>query len=54
MMADIIIESIFEEEIFPWHQSNMVKANQTRKEYIDALKQADNGNVEPLIRFAKK
>lgn len=53
MMADIIMESIFGKEIFSWHQSNMVKANETRKEYIDALKEADNGNVKPLIEFAK-
>lgn len=53
MMADIIMESIFEKEIFSWHQSNMVKANETRKEYINALREADNGNVEPLIKFAK-
>ncbi|WP_186754201.1 mobile mystery protein B [Echinicola salinicaeni] len=53
MMADIIIESIFDKEIFSWHQSNMVKANEIRKEYIDALKKADNGKIEPLIKFAK-
>ena len=53
MMADIIIESIFGKEIFSWHQSNMVKANETRKVYINALKKADDGNVEPLIEFAK-
>lgn len=53
LMADIIMESIFEQEIFSWHQSNMVKANETRKKYIDALKQADNGNIRPLIQFAK-
>lgn len=53
MMADIIIESIFGKDIFSWHQSNMVKANEIRKKYIDALKKADNGNVEPLIEFAK-
>lgn len=53
MMADIIMESIFEKEIFTWHQSNMVKADEIKKEYIDALKKADNGNVKPLIKFAK-
>ncbi|MUH38271.1 mobile mystery protein B [Zobellia amurskyensis] len=53
MMADIIIESIFGNEIFSWHQSNMVKANEIRKEYINSLKEADNGNVKPLIDFAK-
>lgn len=52
MMADIIIESIFGRDIFSWHQSNMVKANKTRKKYIEALKKADNGNIEPLIKFA--
>ncbi|MEM6517107.1 MAG: mobile mystery protein B [Bacteroidota bacterium] len=53
MMADIIIESIFRKEIFSWHQSNMIKANETRKEYINALRKADNGNIAPLIKFAK-
>jgi len=53
MMADIIMESIFKKEIFSWHQSNMVKADETRKEYINSLKEADNGNINPLIKFAK-
>lgn len=53
MMADIIIKSIFGKEIFSWHQSNMVKANETRNEYINALRKADNGNIAPLIKFAK-
>ncbi len=53
MMADIIMESIFEKEIFSWHKSNMVKADETRKVYIEALRKADNGNINPLIDFAK-
>lgn len=53
MMADIMMESIFGNEIFSWHQSNVVKANETRKQYIKALKEADNGNINPLIEFAK-
>jgi hypothetical protein len=52
MMADIIIESIFGKEIFSWHKSNMVRADETRKEYIIALREADNGNIKPLIKFA--
>ena len=54
MIADIIMESIFGKEIFTWHQSNMVKADETRKKYIATLRQADNGNIKPLIEFAKK
>lgn len=53
LMADIIMESIFGNDIFSWHQSSMVKANETRKLYINALREADNGNVTPLIEFAK-
>ncbi len=54
LMADIIMETVFDAAIFSWHQSNMVKANDIRKEYISALKQADNGAITPLIEFAKK
>jgi Fic-DOC domain mobile mystery protein B len=53
MMADIIMESIFGNEIFSWHQSNMVKANETRNQYIKALREADKGNLKQLIEFAK-
>ena len=53
MIADIIMESIFKENVFSWHQSNMTKPNDTRKEYISALKKADNGEITPLIEFAK-
>ena len=53
MMADIIMELIFGKEIFTWHQFNMVKANETRKEYINALREADTGNITALIEFAK-
>lgn len=53
MMADIIIESIFGKDIFSWHKSNMVKADEKRKEYITALREADNGNIQPLLKFAE-
>ncbi len=53
LMADIIIESIFGKKIFSWHQSNMVKADETRKKYIKTLKEADRGNIKPLVEFAK-
>lgn len=36
-----------------WHLSNMVTANETRRQYIYALREADKGNIKPLIEFAK-
>ncbi|WP_417197709.1 mobile mystery protein B [Bizionia sp.] len=53
MMADIIMESIFGNDIFTWHQSNTVKASETRNKYIKSLREADNGNFTSLIEFAK-
>jgi Fic-DOC domain mobile mystery protein B len=53
MMADIIIEFIFDKDIFSWHKSKMVKPDETRKMYITALKEADHGNIKSLIEFAK-
>jgi Fic-DOC domain mobile mystery protein B len=53
IMADVIIESIFGEKIFSWNQSNMVKADEVRKEYIRSIREGDKGNIEPLIKFAR-
>ena len=52
LIADIIMESIFKQSNFTWHQSNMVKPDETRKNYIAALRKADKGNILPLIEFA--
>lgn len=52
IMADIIMESIFGKDPFSWNQTNMVKADQTRKNYINALREGDDGNIQPLIDFA--
>lgn len=53
LMADIIVESIFERQVFSWHFSNMVEADNTRKKYIRALRNADRGNIQPLMEFAR-
>lgn len=53
IMADIIIESIFRKEVFSWNHSNMVKPDKTRKMYIAAIREGDNGNIKPLIEFAR-
>jgi Fic-DOC domain mobile mystery protein B len=53
MMADIIMESIFGNGIFSWHQSNMVIASETRNQYIKSLREADNVNFKQLIEFAE-
>lgn len=52
LMADILIETLFKNNPFSWQQSRLTKADESRKKYIDALKEADKGNILPLIVFA--
>ncbi|MDX2432060.1 MAG: mobile mystery protein B [Bacteroides sp.] len=53
MMADIIIESIFNEKVFDRRYSSMEQADATREEYIKAIKIADKGDIEALLKFAR-
>jgi len=53
IMADIIMERVFGKEHFSWNNSNMVKPDETRKKYINAIREGDKGNIQPLIEFAK-
>ncbi len=52
-MSDIIIESIYGKKVFTWNHSNMVNADETRKKYIAAIREGDNGNIKPLLEFAR-
>jgi len=54
LMADIIIESVFGMKEFSWGNSNLVKPDNTRKKYIDSIRKADNGTIEPLLEFSRK
>jgi Fic-DOC domain mobile mystery protein B len=53
LMADLIMEKLFNATFFSWGSSNLVKATDTRKAYIKAVKMADKQDVQPLIVFAK-
>lgn len=54
IMADIIIESVFGREVFTWNNSSLVKPDNARKEYIDSIRKADNGTIDPLLEFSRK
>lgn len=53
LMGDIIIEKLFGHKPFPWGAANLSKANDTRSAYLKAVKQADQGNYQPLLDFAR-
>lgn len=53
LMADVIIDKVFGLPVFSWGAITDVKTGDSRKEYINALKAADIGNIESLIKFAR-
>ncbi len=53
LMADLIMEKLYDSNFFSWGSANLVKATETRSNYIKAVRKADNNDIEPLISFAK-
>jgi Fic-DOC domain mobile mystery protein B len=53
LMADLIMEKLYLQPILSWGSSSLVKADDKRKNYIRAIKMADNHDLHPLIDFAK-
>lgn len=53
LMADIIIEKIFKQSVFTWGAANLVQQNDSRSEYLKAVKAADKGDIAPLLVFAR-
>jgi Fic-DOC domain mobile mystery protein B len=51
LMADIIIQKIFKLPVYTWGSTS--DQTGSRSAYLKAIKIADNGNIEPLIDFAR-
>ena len=53
LCADILIHKGFKKEIFSWGANNTSDQSETRTKYLKAIYEADNGNIMPLIIFAR-
>ena len=53
LMADLIMEKLYNKPFLTWGGSSLVKSNEKRKEYINAIKMADRQDLRQLIKFAK-
>ena len=55
VMADLIVEKLFNAPSFSWGQSHSLHASNedVRSAYLTALKEADRNNYTPLIEFAR-
>jgi Fic-DOC domain mobile mystery protein B len=54
LVADILISKVFNKPVFTWGHSDLSKNNSIRKEYLEAIRKADNDDYKPLMEFARK
>ncbi|MGI9499729.1 MAG: mobile mystery protein B [Geminicoccaceae bacterium] len=52
MMADLLIRRLSGQP-FTWGGGSLVDIEELRKSYIEALREADGHNIEPLLAFAR-
>ena len=53
LIADIIVSHIFGKQIFTWSSANLNRKGEVRSKYLEAIKAADNGDIKPLVLFAR-
>lgn len=54
MIGDILVEKVLGREPFTWGNGNLVKDGDPRRAYLKAVKAADNGDIAPLLAFARR
>ena len=54
LMADIVIEKIFKQPVYTWGATNLVKKGDARTAYLNAIRAADAGDIQPLLIFARE
>jgi Fic-DOC domain mobile mystery protein B len=53
LIADLIMEKLYNRKFFSWGSANLVKATEARSNYIFAVKKADKHDIHPLMVFSK-
>jgi len=53
LMADLIAEKIFGQEVFSWGAKELSRHGKSRSTYLTALREADKGRYQPLMIFAR-
>ena len=53
LYADVLISHVFNKPIFTWGNSNLAKPGLVRGKYMKAIYSADEGDIKPLITFAR-
>ncbi len=53
LMADVIIGKVFGLPVFSWGAGDLANQSNTRTTYLNAVREADQGNIGPLLTFAR-
>jgi Fic-DOC domain mobile mystery protein B len=53
LMADIIIEKVFKQQVFSWGAASSASAHEARINYLKALREADKGEYDLLVKFSR-
>ncbi len=53
MVADIIVENIFQQPVFSWGSKSLSNENESREKYLIAIRKADKGDISFLLKFAR-
>jgi len=53
LLADVIASHIYNQPVFTWGRAGLIKPGVARRTYITALHAADNGDIIPLLDFAR-
>lgn len=53
LIADVLVEKALARPVFTWGSATLSIKGAARSAYLDALRQADSGNIAPLVAFAR-
>lgn len=53
MIADMIIEKIYQHPVFSWGGTNLSDEKDIRVQYLKAIRKADQGEFDSLLKFAR-
>jgi hypothetical protein len=53
MIADIIIEKIYNQPVFSWGGARLSEDMDIRAQYLKAMRKADKGDFELLLKFSR-
>ena len=53
LCADILVAHVFKKNVFSWGGFNLTAPGDSRKKYLKAIRTADEGDINPLLKFAR-